>query len=98
MTSHGADTVRVAAEDLALVKRASHVAQVAEAHLTQIVREVLDREPRAVTAEQVADVLGISRRGLYKRLGTAPPTSGGSAMTTDPPAGSTRGPGGGRPQ
>lgn len=60
------DTVRAAAADLELVEQARQAVLAAEAHLTEVVREVVDR--RALTVEQVAHALGIGRSGLYKRL------------------------------
>jgi hypothetical protein len=67
-TTGGADALRAAAADLDRIAQARLAARSAELHLTEIVREVLDRQPRTVTAEQVAAALGITRRGLYKRL------------------------------
>lgn len=62
----GADALRAAAADLDRVAAAHAAALAADAHLTETVRDVLDR--RLVTVEQVAQVLGVHRRTVYKRL------------------------------
>ena len=65
-STSGADALRAAAADLDLIAQAHAAAQAADEHLTATVRDVLDR--RLVTVEQVAQVLGVHRRTIYKRL------------------------------
>jgi transcriptional regulator of acetoin/glycerol metabolism len=65
-STSGADALRAAAADLDLIAQAHAAALAADEHLTATVRDVLDR--RLVTVEQVAQVLGVHRRTIYKRL------------------------------
>lgn len=65
-STSGADALRAAAADLDRIAQAHAAAQAADEHLTATVRDVLDR--RLVTVEQVAQVLGVHRRTVYKRL------------------------------
>lgn len=58
--------LRAAVADLELIAAAREAAAAAEAHLTEIVREVKAR--RLVTVDQIGEALGVDRRSVYKRL------------------------------
>lgn len=67
----GADHHRAAAACLDQIAQAHAAEQAAKDHTTQLVRRAMDARPRLVTAEQVAEALGVTRRTVYKLLDRA---------------------------
>lgn len=65
-TRSAAADLRAAAADLDALAAARAAVAAAEEHLTETIREV--RDARRVTVEQIAQVLGLSRRQVYNRL------------------------------